>query len=819
MKEWKQNMNASDDFVADDFEEDVQDDFVADDTEELYSDPVSEKLRAAGIEPDDEFDRAAAAGLVEGGKDVLSGATMGLSEYVPGLKTKDNAASLVGKTAGAFLPIEASLTAGKKLVAEPIAKLATKVPMIEKQVAGFGRLMGLATGGGTYGAVEEAIKDEKPPSTEDFLMHGATWAAIDLALGALGWTGRFAKGLYDAAKKTGSTRTELLNKTAQELIAAGVDATNPERVAAVAMTSIEAPMEKVAVQEGEQIAKQAIDLKDKKVSPQVFDKVKVKEPKSYIPKEFDAVEVLEQQSNKAIDESIEAIGERAPSEKQLGENIKADLDANMKKLEDEYTPAYELAEEEGQFKFKKTNEPSKTATLGKEIIENIEAFSTTKAGSLDVLESVENVLQDVGFKIVRDAEGKLQEVLSTKEVSASKLMELARRLNSNIKYGSLDKKAQDMLKPLVQAIKQDAKTALGEGSNALEMYEKAEADFAKKSNVYGKESIRKIRKMKAGERVAEIIRKPSALADLKEAVSPQQFSQIERELLEHMKTLKEDKARALYREIRPSLTEDAQAVSERLLESKTPVSSPSRKAAIRQKTEDAILNDFSKSTVTGERPDTALKLWKTSEGQQLVKNALKDNPNKAEILKYLEEQSFKDMTASVVNKEGEINFQKLKEFMKDPASVENVRMLGGDDAVNFFKNLETLAARAEKNASRIEGILDVGSAKERKRVADHLTAKGKEKLAKTAETNQPYKYLIDKFFDKYGVKTKMIFALLGFKGGFMGVATNVLAIEAIEALVKNKPLRNAIRKASGPKTDPIYLINAYEDINSAMNND
>lgn len=781
-----------------------------------YRDVVSEELRSKGYEPEfsEELERAGEYGRKETTKGIISGASLGFSEKIPGFKTDDTIGSKGGEIIGSTLPI----TGLSKIFNNPLTRIASKSPILQKQLSSLAHLTGSFLSGGTYGAATEAIKKEELPSSETFLEHGATWAVLDGALQAAGASGRFAKALLSKSKKVKKPEWKVINETINEMRKDGVDFTNPERVQAKALSLLEEGAQNNTSNVGRSESKA---LSERKVEQKFFDKLESQSiPEPYFPREFEAIEVIDNVANEQVQASMEALSPRVSTQKQLGENIKEGVGSAMKAAEAEYAPAYQLAEEAAANT--KTLVPQNTAKVATETLKAIQGLKTKPEGYNQVTKALENTLEDAGFVINKDPSGQVDFAVSNQEVYPNKLMELARRLNKIIKYDSIDKSVQDRLKPVVQAIKKDIKTGLQETPGAVEMFEAAERDFGKSATKFGKDSIRRIRKLEEGEKVAKLIRNPSTLADLKEILPEDRFKEVERELLEHMQSQNEDKARAFYREIRPSLNPEAQAIGEEILESKIPRSDPSRKEALRSKTKEVVLNDLSKASVIGERPEAALKLWKTKEGQQLIKESLKDNPNKKEVIDYLSNQSLKDMSSSIISPQGSINFKKLNEFLKDPASINNLKLVGGEEGVQFLKQLETLSNRAEKNLSIMEGRIGKGGAKARAEVEDALERKGKERFRKIKEKEESKSkdslfYKMDDFLKDYGIKTKGLLGLIGIaKFGIPGVIETAAAYELIRRLIKSKPLQKAIRQAAGPRTDPKYIVGAYEAINKAI---
>ena len=157
-------------------------------------DPVSQRLRESGYEPDvsEEFERLSQGGtrevlktllslghagdpevkenLSELAKGAASGATLGLSEYVPGLETKGNLASGIGEFAGETIPISGL----SKLFVKPLVNIAKKSPKYKTALESFARLTGMTALGTVYGGAKDVIKTGEMPTREDLLKHGAS---------------------------------------------------------------------------------------------------------------------------------------------------------------------------------------------------------------------------------------------------------------------------------------------------------------------------------------------------------------------------------------------------------------------------------------------------------------------------------------------------------------------------------------------------------------------------------------------------------------------------------------------------------------------
>lgn len=794
-----------------------------------YRDVVSEQLRAAGVEPDfsEELERAAEYGTAEAWRGILSGASFGLTKAIPGLRPQEGVGTTVNEVLGsALLPVGAAIKAGKYAVS-PLIKLAANSPKIQKAISALGHLAGISTLGAVGGAIHEATEDEelKIPSVENALEHGATWAAIDVALQGLGLGGRFAKALFSKSKATGVDRISLLTDTIQKAEALGG---SEEKVAKTALDILEGrtpeSVQKIAEQKIDQQATQkAQSLKDRKVEVKDFTKLKHTPPMPYLPGEFEFEKVVDSAINTDLQASIEGVGERAASEKVLGENIQKDLDQQFDIRKQQTDQLYAEAAEGMETKYVNLND---TATSVFKQIQNIQkgGIKLSPEGYTKAEKQLLQALEDIGFAPVLDQDGKrVIDVIKVTDTELSKAVDIKKRLNNIINYDLKETGAQDFLKDPAHSLRGDIRRGYGSKENPQRVaFEKAEKLFGENAQQAKKKSISSSRYSEKPESIAKLIKTPSGLHDLKQNVSPDQFKQIEREVIEHINSLPEDKARNFYREIRGDLSSDAKVVAEEIIESKAPLPPSNRKQVQRSKIQDSVLEDISKASITGERPEKALNLWKTREGQQIIKHSLEGNPNKKQIIDYLSETSFNDFASSVVNPSGEINFKKLNEFLKDPATKENIRLVAGEEGLNFFNQLEKISDQAKRNFNIIEGVIDKGSASERSKIDKAISSrfsrfdKHKELQKGAIESKNKLVYKLDDFLKSYGIKTKALLALLGIvKLGTLETLALAGSHEAIKYMAKNKKVRQAIRQAAYPKQKPVNYIKAYEAIDRA----
>lgn len=831
--------------------------------------------------------------LKETPRGLISGAIAGYSEMIPGFKPEGFEGG-TAKVIGSLAPIGAAA----KLLSYPLKAAASKSPVIMKGLQSFADLVGLSTAGGVYGALEESSKNSAeqgtfvPPSLDDVLKHGATWAALDASLKALGWTGRFGKALIEKATSSGVPAEKILEDIASQV---GTDKAAEKAISILENKPLEAVEKEIKLSKGNAPSKEEVlaqkefssrvqergaDLKNKKISQkdlEALDSGEAAVPKPYLPSEIKIESIAEENLFKDIDQQIERISPRADSHKELGESVQKEIENSITEHKKKTDELYDIAKE-----VESTRSPrvKKTADSIVEEIKKIESggITLTPEGYNKAKSQLVTTLTDLGYGVETDANGLIVKAIEHQKQPLSKIIEVKRRLNKILNYDLLDTSAQDFLKNPARELRGEIREGYGpKNSKARKAFEKAEKEFGEFAEKKGKQSISNMRSSEKPETLVKTIRTPSGLADIKEVVSKEQFSQIEREILEHLKGLKEENASNLYRELRQSLSPESRSVGEQIIEAKTPKESPLRVVSQRNNLKQKIIDDLSQATLTGQRPKVALDLWKTKEGQQLIKESLENSPNKKEVLKYLQDQSFKDFSASVVDVEGKIDFKKLNDMLKDPATVSNIRLVAGEEGVSFLKNLETLSKHAEKNASILERTISKGTASERKKIRDEVDKLGKQRLEQIkqkntkltkeeeifqskfdkqakkdrAETNESLEakgkerirkskekrieltkkekdaeealeksgilYKIDDLVNSYGFKGKGLLTALGiWKIGTVEGLTLAASYEIFSRLAKNKNVRDAVKRAAISPKDNISILRAITGIEKAM---
>lgn len=721
---------------------------------------------------------------------LYAGTTLGASKLyekiMPGVEeaegvNRESKEYKFGELAGSFLPVERLYG----FFGKSLGSLAEKSPILKNQLQSLANITGASLTGATISGAEE-LSEGKMPSAEKMLEHGAEWAALDAILQGLGVAGRFAAGLANKAKGTGKPNWEVLNDTLNQLKEEGIDFSVPDRVATRALSILEKTETKAA---------QEFDLMSRKIEPRnvsILNEGALEKAEQYKPKDFEAEKIYEDLSRTEAEDLMDQIAPRAESEQTLGKNIQEDIQNQFSEAEKTYEPLYQEVESKIQ---DVTHNPKSTINLANNIVKEINSLKTRPEGYQKVINTLNDALSDLGYHVIEMKGGKI--ILQSpkgfevkpleifEDVPLSRTMELARRLNKIIDYDLIGPSIKDKLKPVVKSAKNEIKSTLETIDKDLSSkFSQAELNYGKTAEKFGRDSVIKARAEEATEKIADYIKNPSSLENLRNVTSPLQYKQIQRELLEHLNNLEYARGKSFLREIQNHLDDETSYLAKEILNEKRPMSPLAKSKKIKK----GVVDELSTSILDGSRPNKILELWKTSEGQKLIKDTLSTSPNKNEILKYIQKQSFYDFAKSFVGPDGSIDFKILRELMKDKSTIENIRLIGGPEAVKFFQNLENISNKLNKNAERFEIVKATGEKiKKGSKYGEELIKKGERKF-------HPLRTKFQEFSESFGPAAKTALGvLMGIK---IGTINAIAAYSGLLKLASRKAPRNAILKAA-----------------------
>lgn len=831
-----------------------------------------EKMQyAKDLEKEINFD--ATAGFSRG---LISGASFSGSEQYPGFETQGEIGELIGQGIGSLAGIEFLWTK----LGKPVVNLAAKSPVLKKQLMSLGRLVGWTGVGAAEQGIKNIVKGEMP-NVEEMIDHGVAWGELDAIFQGLGIGGRFAKKLLGFSKEVKQPAYKIVNEISNTIKEAGV--TDPEGISKIAFDILENPKQfskKELKLPSKEITQTPIEKKsseifstkqqltrnllNRKVDVPIFE-IKVENPGLELPNP-NADTLIKDLEQTPIKEAIDSFAHRAETEQSLGENIQKSISEEFKIAEKEYTPIYNEVKEIAE---KIQHNPVKAIETSKKILEKINSLKTKPEGYQKVITTLNDSLHDMGYRAIENrgkfrivnSEGKEftpQQLDYRFPVQLSTSLELAKRLNKIIDYDILGPSIKNELKPIVNLLKQDVKSALP--IEAAEKLTKADELFSKTAKRFGTEEMIGIRGEVSPEKISNIIDKPSTFERLKNSVSQEQIKQIEREILEKMHSMSYDKAKDLHRELSSKLSPEANQISNSIVESKRPVGFNEQQ----RKLKEAIISDLANGFTQGKRPEKTLKLWQTEKGRNAIRQTIKSNPNAKEITGYLEKQSLVDQMSKAV-KDGKLDYSKFNELMKNRLFVENIRMISGEEGVLFARNLEKTTKRIENNFDLSAKILERGRKKpvkgeyergeylisktkenellrqseipkevqaassilpknkiERKEIQQAKKKKeerGQQILKRMVEADYPLKTKIDSVLDYMGLPMQTILGLLfPYKLGVIKGVGALIGSRWIYKLISSPKARRAYSKAAIKTENPIDFMSSLLVLNDELDN-
>jgi hypothetical protein len=763
-------------------------------------------------------------------KGVLSGATFGFTENFDALKTaqyetESNPAAAFGELVGSTIP----LSGMTNIVSKPVAKLAGKSPVLQKQIGSLLTMFGV---GSLDGATKTLVKGDLP-SIDQVWEHGKDWAILDVVLSAAGVLGKFAKSFLTKAEKSGVPKTELMNKVIESVDFKGspqeisekafeILSQTPDNAELAAQRLQGAKKELTIAQKAanEAIKKETVvtpkDLSERKItnkSLQRLDQTADLLAEKFEPGQVDLRKEMSALEKEGVQAQLDAQSTRAATKEELGTSIREDINARRKTEKEAYSPLYKEAEEGAQYI---THHADSTASTAFKTLQNLETHTTNPEGYSKVIKTLKGIIKDAGYEIKRTSKGQQILTKSKQPVSVKHTMELAKRIHKVIKYDELEYQVQDKLRDVVAASKRDVREGLAGNEDLLKAYNTAESEHARVANKYGTKTIQKIRKTEAGESIAKTINDPTVLENLQQTMSPKGYAQVEREVLEGLQEKDYLSAGKQLREVNKYLSKENQKLAKEIVEAKNPNNPMARKKAVKE----AIFNDVSNALTDGSRPQKTLSLWKTRKGQKIVREAFKNSPNGPDVIKYLENQSFNDMVQSVM-KDGVIDFKAVERFVKDPAMRENILNIGGEEAVNFLEKMDGRVKQFQENAKLLEKFPPTKNSKawnDFKESQEGKTIRGRKILERMSRKDYPIQNKINDFTswlkESMGLNAQAAMNVFGIAklsspvvGAFtVGLPTTISAMVGYKIMTKlltSPNVRRKFIKAASKGHDPV----------------
>ncbi len=600
----------------------------------------------------------------------------------------------------------------------------------------------------------------------------------------------------------------------------GVDISTEKRAGAKALSILE------DIAEG----KPTSGVKNREIPVQEVKKMEEKLPELAEPVLPEAQEVkinpeqlIADAEKQGIRSRIDAIGQRVTTDSELGNEIKEGIEREWKAKRAEYQPYYQEVNEKAKYI---VANPETTADAAGDMLILLEELKTKPDKYAKVISTLETALKDIGYTIQRDTKTQqIENIIKSTDVGTDKLIELGRRLNEIVNYDVIDRSIQDRLKPIVKRVKADIRSTLnGVDKDLGAAFDLAEEAHGITERKFNRKLIRKIRGSEDLEDVVKGVNSATDLKDLRDVVDPKTMRNVEREILEKMEKMNEARSQDFLRRVSSGLSKDSRKLAEDIVASKRPLGKRSSQTQ-KDLLQDTVDGDLYTSMLTGERPAKTLKLWQNPRGNKLVREALETHPQKALLTNYLQKQTMQDMAASIITKDGHVNVEALSQLMKNPAMEANIRDLGGEEAVQFFKKLADRTEGFKKNANQLgtealktnKEVLKKEAQGVGRKEPPPTREKGRQILKRMANKDYPLAARVSRALDLLGFSGKVNLTLFtALKFGLIKGALIPIAGQTLLKMATSPRVRKAFIEASKPIHDPIKFIAPVEALGVAL---
>lgn len=541
--------------------------------------------------------------------------------------------------------------------------------------------------GATESTVRQLFKGEIP-NIEEIAKHGATWGAIESVLKLGGAASRAVRGFLTSESANVPEGIERFSRVLSE------KNLSPENTEKVANEALEFFSRELEVAETKAKSPQSVsnDLRYKKITQPEFE-IKIKSPEN--PEPPSVIESLSaNETSPVTQEELNHFSERSTDSTELGRNVVGDLNANRIASEENYEAAYNLVNEFAQDKFPVVDDVindviEQIQFVGRQLRTRPEQYTSVYNDLLNVFEDLGGILDSNGNFIRPDGNS----------IPLDRLMEITRRTGRMAKYGNLVPKITDRLKNVNRRLKDKVRSSIG-NKEALELFNEAEEMFIDHVNKYRNPTTLKVRGRDfKPEEISKIIQNPTELGRLRNVLSQTQYRQVEREILESLNGMTHDKAVTKFRELRRYLSEDARNLANDVILSKTPAQklTPAQRL---QRTEKFVVD----SIAHPKKSKSLIDMWADTNGNRQIRQSLARNPNRDQIINYLNEQNLYEASRNFINVDGEIDYNALKKFYSEASSKQTIRDMYGDNGLKFFEDLMNLKKTVSQKRKVFEKV-------------------------------------------------------------------------------------------------------------------
>lgn len=254
----------------------------------------------------------------------------------------------------------------------------------------------------------------------------------------------------------------------------------------------------------------------------------------------------------------------------------------------------------------------------------------------------------------------------------------------------------DLLKSIQASLKKDIMAGL-EATNprAAKIWSAAEELYGQTQEIFVNPESLKFRKTLLPEEANTQFVKPSNMQRMNSMLGDDVNAKrlFDRLVVQSIGEKSANEASRLANESRQYLSDKANQALVKILEAGDSLTTTGNQALARS----ALLEDIKNTATTGRRPSTTLDMMRTPVGRTLVKDTLERSPKGREIYKSLQRANAEDFLSSIISEEGQIDFTKAREILRNPGVRRSLEDFMGKEGVEFIEKLDTYGKNLAEN--------------------------------------------------------------------------------------------------------------------------
>ncbi len=288
-------------------------------------------------------------------------------------------------------------------------------------------------------------------------------------------------------------------------------------------------------------------------------------------------------------------------------------------------------------------------------------------------------------------------------ISVRNAIKLKQNSNNFTDFEFPDLQAKKTYKRLVSPVRNAAKQDLNNAIRSLDRdafieFRKAERSHQQDAETFGRDVVVKLQRGESPLNIIGDVTNPAEFEALKNALQVKnqegfapQVNTLERLVLEEInnRTTTPGNQR-ITEDIRPSLSQRSQDALEFIEKKNDPL--VSKRPVLKKR----VLDSVFEASETGQLPKFAIELGQTPQGLGIVREALRGSVQGRNALQSVERGIVNSIYDGFLSKDGLIEYQKLKEVLKNDDLMRVLRSIDGNTAFNTLADIESVVKATDQ---------------------------------------------------------------------------------------------------------------------------